>query len=312
MHVQQAVTAFLQHCRYERNLSKLTLKAYRTDLDQFLKAASLVEEESKVSMIDKGVLRDYLERLDGVYKPRSVKRKIATLKALFSFLEQEDVVATSPFRKMHLKLDRAKSLPRTIPSEWLDAVLSSAESQVASSEPGSREWLDAVRDSAVLELLFATGVRVSELCRLTCSRVDVDQGWIHVLGKGKRERVVPVCGGPALAALRRYRDASLEVLEPEGPFFLNRLGGRLSTQSVRRILRKHEERAGSPIKLTPHMFRHTIATQLLENGVDIRNIQTLLGHSSLAVTEIYTHVSLTAQREALERGHPRGGEVENN
>ena len=167
--------------------------------------------------------------------------------------------------------------------------------------------MEAIRDIAVLETLFSTGVRVSELCKLRGTDVDLVHRHILVMGKGKRERIIPICDQAVLKALKCYRDCYATHLMPESAFFLNRGMRPLSDQSVRLIIKKYQKKACIPENATPHMFRHTIATLLLENGVDIRNIQTLLGHSSLAVTEIYTHVSLSAQREALGRKHPRGG-----
>ncbi len=169
----------------------------------------------------------------------------------------------------------------------------------------SRAYKEAARDIAVLETLFSTGVRVSELCRLRKEDVDLSQLHILVMGKGKRERVIPLCDKATVQALKNYKRLYADFLKTGSAFFLNRDKQPLSDQSVRQIIKKYQKQACIPENASPHMFRHTIATLLLENGVDIRNIQTLLGHSSLAVTEIYTHVSLSAQREALGKNHPR-------
>jgi len=157
----------------------------------------------------------------------------------------------------------------------------------------------------VIETLFSTGVRVSELCHLKITDVDLQHHHIRVLGKGKRERVIPLCDPATVNALSEYKSIYFTNTAIGDNFFLNRDRKPLSDQSVRQIIKKYQKKSQIPEMVTPHMFRHTIATLLLENGVDIRNIQTLLGHSSLAVTEIYTHVSLSAQREALGRCHPR-------
>lgn len=303
MNTPDAIRIFLHHCRLERGLSKLTMTAYQLDLSQFLEKQP---ECQPVSKIDKYTIREYLGWLDERYKPRSIKRKLATLKSFFTFLEQEDVIDSSPFRKLRLRLERAKSLPRTLSVDSVTKLLQCAYSYRNEVLEAPRAYQEATRDIAVLETLFSTGVRVSELCSLKFSDVDLKHRHILVMGKGKRERVIPLCDQATIQALRSYRGSYEEFLEPESAFFLNRDKHPLSDQSVRQIIKKYQKRACIPEDATPHMFRHTIATLLLENGVDIRNIQTLLGHSSLAVTEIYTHVSLSAQREALGKCHPRG------
>ncbi|BCS88172.1 tyrosine-type recombinase/integrase [Pseudodesulfovibrio sediminis] len=303
MNLSDAADVFLRHCRLERGLTKLTMTAYKLDLNQFQKKQ---QTDLVVTDIDKHVIREYLGWLDAQYKPRSIKRKLATLKSFFTFLEQEEFIEASPFRKLRLRLERAKSLPRTLSVSSVTKLLQCAYSYRNEASVASRGYQEATRDIAVLETLFSTGVRVSELCQLRVVDVDLKHRHILVMGKGKRERVIPLCDQASLQALKDYRHCYEEFLEPELAFFLNRDKHPLSDQSVRQIIKKYQKRACIPEDATPHMFRHTIATLLLENGVDIRNIQTLLGHSSLAVTEIYTHVSLSAQREALGRRHPRG------
>lgn len=302
MTLSDAAQLFLHHCRLERRLSKLTLTAYRLDLSQFQKR---LNGDTSVTNIDKQAIRKYLSWLDAKYKPRSIKRKLATLKSFFTFLEQEEYIEASPFRKLRLRLERAKSLPRTLSVSSMTKLLRSAYAHKDAAKGTPRAFQEATRDIAVLETLFSTGVRVSELCKLRLVDVDLYHKHILVMGKGKRERVIPLCGQATLEALKCYKTNYSEFLKPELAFFLNRDKQPLSDQSVRQIIKKHQKRACIPEDATPHMFRHTVATLLLENGVDIRNIQTLLGHSSLAVTEIYTHVSLSAQREALGKRHPR-------
>ncbi len=255
--------------------------------------------------INKHIIRRYLADLDKKYKPRSIKRKIATLKSFFSFLEQEEYIEASPFRKLRLRLERARSLPRTLSVSSVTRLLQSAYKHKNNAPVSSMVYQEATRNIAVLETLFSTGVRVSELCRLRGKDVNLAQKYILVLGKGKRERVIPLCDPATLQALKNYKDCYNKYVQTESAFFLNRHKHPLSDQSVRQIIKKYQNLADVPENITPHMFRHTIATLLLENGVDIRNIQTLLGHSSVAVTEIYTHVSSSAQRELLEKKHPR-------
>ncbi len=302
MKLSHAVDVFLHYCRMERSLSKLTVNAYQLDLKQFKKGQ---KNDLAVAKINKDTIREYLAWLDGKYKPRSIKRKIATLKSFFSFLEQEEYIEASPFRKLRLRIQRAKTLPRTLSISSVIKLLQSAYSCKKKTPLGSRDYMETTRDIAVLEILFSTGIRVSELCRLREADVDLRHGHILVRGKGNRERIIPLCDKATLRALRTYREVYSIFLEPSSSFFRNRDKRPLSDQSVRQIIKRYQKFSCIPENVTPHMFRHTIATLLLENGVDIRNIQTLLGHSSLAVTEIYTHVSLSAQREVLEKRHPR-------
>lgn len=304
MTTQEAIETFFRHCQFERGLSKFTMNAYRVDLRQF--SEFLQEKNSQpVNIIDKSTIRIYVEWMAKNYKPRSIKRKLATLKCFFVFLEQDEIIDLSPFRKLRLHLERAKNLPRTLSVSSVESLFASAYSQLDEETTGSKRYLLAVRDVAVLETLFSTGIRVAELCHLKASNVDLHHFQILVTGKGKRERVIPLCDPATTRALLNYKKAYQQFLEPEEAFFLNRNMLPLSDQSVRHLLRKHRDRACLNEVVTPHMFRHTIATLLLEKGVDIRNIQVLLGHSSLSVTEIYTHVSLAAQREVLEKRHPR-------
>lgn len=304
MNLNEAITAFFQHCRLERGLSRLTINAYQLDLRQF--SESVKEKcSTSVEKMDKLTIRTHMEWLDKKYKPKSTKRKLATLKAFFSFLEQEEYISISPFRKLRLHLEREKSLPRTLSISSITELFQSAYFLRDELSKNSRAYYETIRDIAVLETLFSTGIRVSELCHLTVADVDLRHQQILVMGKGKRERIIPLCDSATMKALECYRNCFAEYLSTEEAFFLNRNKRPLSDQSVRRILKKYREKSQLSTPVTPHMFRHTIATLLLENGVDIRNIQTLLGHSSLAVTEIYTHVSLSAQREALGKRHPR-------
>ncbi len=303
MNLSEAITTFLRHCHLERGLSQLTLTAYQLDLNQFQKR----QQHDSIVTINKHAIRKHLVWLDEKYKPRSIKRKIASLKSFFTFLEQEEYIETSPFRKLRLRLERAKSLPRILSTLSVTKLLQSAYSCRDAASIFSTAYKEATRDIAVLEILFSTGIRVSELCRLRTIDVNLTSRHILVLGKGKRERVIPLCDQETVQALAEYRNQYTEFLKAESVFFRNRDKHPLSTQSVRQLIKKYQKQANIPEDATPHMFRHTIATLLLENGVDIRNIQTLLGHSSLAVTEIYTHVSLSAQRIALGKKHPRSG-----
>jgi integrase/recombinase XerD len=302
--VAEAIDSFLFHCRYEKNLSPRTLDAYETDLRQFAAAVSPRGTED-VSLVDKSELRPYIQRLFEPYREKTVKRKVATLKAFFGYLERDGTIEFTPFRKMEVKIREAKRLPRTLPLQEVERLLQHLYAERnAGAQSGIGEFV-LLRDTAVVETIFATGARVSEVCHLRLEDVDLTDGWMRILGKGARERVVQICDDGVVTAVEAYR-AAREVVEPREPYlFLNRHGRRLSEQSVRTLLRSHASRAGVDGPVRPHLLRHSVATLLLEEGVDIRHIQHLLGHSSIATTQIYTHVNARNQREVLTSKHPR-------
>ena len=304
MTVAEAIDSFLFHCRYEKNLSPKTLGAYEIDLRQFT-AALAPDATADVSLLGKSELRAYIQPLFERYREKTVKRKVATLKAFFGYLERDGTIESTPFRKMEVKIKETRRVPRTIPLSDVERLLKYLYGQCSAGPQSGIERFVLVRDTAVLEAIFATGARVSEVCHLRVEDVDLDDGWVRILGKGARERVVQICDPAIIAALIAYRSAREEVAPPDAYFFVNRHGRRLSEQSVRTLLRTHASRAGVDVPVRPHLLRHSVATLLLEEGVDIRHIQHLLGHSSIATTQIYTHVNARNQREVLTLKHPR-------
>lgn len=306
MTVQEAISQFLFHCQYEKNLSPKTLKAYSIDLKQFRAYLETELHLTELAQIDKVALRAYIKSLFGPLAEKSVKRKVATLKALFHHLEREDEVAVNPFRKMDVRLKEKKRLPRTVPLADLERLFRHLYRRKAEiSDRQSQAYRVLVRDIAVLELLFATGARVAEVCSLGCEDVDLRRGQARILGKGGRERMLPFHDNEVLRILREHLSLSPGPANGSSHFFQNRSGHRLSEQAVRLALRKHAEQAGLRLTITPHMLRHSLATLLLEEGVDIRYIQHLLGHSSIATTQIYTEVRDRGQRRVLSSKHPR-------
>ena len=168
-----------------------------------------------------------------------------------------------------------------------------------------KRYRNLLRDIAVFEVLFSTGVRVSELCKISEKDIDVTGKNLMVNGKGNRERLIPICTKEAVSALKDYYCLFKNDIRENGMFFLNRSNRPLSDQSVRRMINKYLNELKIEIRITPHMFRHSVATMLLERGVDIRYIQNLLGHSSINTTQIYAHVRHEAQRRILTKKHPR-------
>jgi integrase/recombinase XerD len=306
MTVQEAISQFLFHCQYEKNLSPKTLKAYSIDLKQFRAFLETELHLTELAQIDKVPLRAYIKSLFGPLAEKSVKRKVATLKALFHHLEREDEVAVNPFRKIDVRIKEKKRLPRTVPMADLERLFRYVyRRKEESSDRGSQAYRTLVRDIAVFEFLFATGARVAEVCNLVTVDVDLRKGQARILGKGGRERILPFWDGEVLGIIREYSSLSLEPKDANIFFFRNRGGDRLSEQSVRTALRKYATLAGLSSSITPHMLRHSLATLLLEEGVDIRYIQNILGHSSIATTQIYTQVRDKGQQRAVAHKHPR-------
>jgi integrase/recombinase XerD len=306
MILKEAIEQFLFHCRYEKNLSPKTLKAYSIDLRQVADFLTANLPATHLEAIDKTALRLYIKTLFTGLAEKSVKRKVASLKSLFHFLEREDLIAVNPFRKMEVRIKETKRLPRGLSLPDLKRLFHHLyEAKKFTSGPPAPQYRALIRDIAVLETLFATGARVTEVCHLRLEDVDLTQGRIRILGKGARERLLQLPDRDTLTALLDYHALWLDPASPHPFFFHNRLGRRLSEQSVRSILRRHAAQAGLTHHLTPHMLRHSVATLLLEQGVDIRYIQHFLGHSSITTTQIYTAISDYSHMQMLVSKHPR-------
>jgi integrase/recombinase XerD len=206
---------------------------------------------------------------------------------------------------MKIKFQEPFLLPKTIPLITIQAILLAAYQDLYQNNTTTFYYKTVLRDIAVLELLFATGIRVSELCSLTINDVNLSEGYIKIYGKGSKERIVQIGNKEVLLALTDYKNTLRLPKCNSGFFFINRLNKRLSEQSVRYMIKKYVGIAGISMHITPHMFRHSFATLLLEEDVDIRYIQQLLGHSSIVTTQIYTHVTSNKQKSILTSKHPR-------
>lgn len=295
------IKQYLQHCQFEKGLSAKTLKAYQIDLNQFANYVG-----NNIGICSKEMLQDYLCSMHDRYKIKSVKRKIASLKAFYTYLEDENIVTLNPLRKTRIKLHEPFLLPKTIPLNTIELLLHCAykrKQTVIGTSP--YQYASCLRDIAVLELLFATGIRVSELCSIKSNTIDLCNGTIKIYGKGAKERIIQIGNPDVLSALQEYYQEYSLHIHKSGWFFINRLGNQLSDQSVRNMIKKYTQLANINQHITPHMFRHSFATFLLEEDVDIRYIQMLLGHSSITTTQIYTHATTKKQRALLEAKHPR-------
>jgi integrase/recombinase XerD len=292
--VEDHVAEFLAHITLERNLSPRTRDAYGRDLRQF--AGWLDEEKLDISRVDRSALRNYLgSRRDAGLSARSAARILSSLRGFFKFLVRTGAATDDPTLEL-----QSPSLWRTVPH-----VLSTEEIESLLAAPDTNTRL-GLRDRAMLETLYATGLRVTELVELTVDRVRLDPGFVRVIGKGRKERLVPL-GDSAIRWIDRYRqEARAELDRTRAPeLFLNHRGCRLTRQGFWKILRGHGLKAGIRAKLSPHVVRHSFATHLVENGADLRAVQMMLGHASLTTTEIYTHVARERLRRLYDEKHPR-------
>lgn len=291
---------YLEYCKLQKCLDEKTLKAYRIDLRQFSEKVPNLT----ITEIASGTLEQYVAQLHELYKPRTVKRKIASLKALFHYLEYRDIIDHNPFNKTLIHFREPVILPKTIPLHTIETFLSTIYKQRETANTPYQKK-NALRDAAVVEMLFATGMRISELCSLKVNNVNLYDGTILIYGKGSKERRIQIGNESVIQILTEYNDQFRAKRQFCSNFFVNQSGKALSDQSVRRMINKYTSLASIDQHITPHMFRHTFATSLLEADVDIRYIQEMLGHSSINVTEIYTHVTVSKQRSILAAKHPR-------
>ncbi len=299
--LEKLITEYLDHCNTHKKLDFKTIKAYRIDLNQFLSLIS-----ANTLPITKEILMEYLSTIHKMYQPRTIKRKIASVKAFFHYLEYEEIIENNPFNKIDLNFRQPQRLPKTIPSNTIQLFLSTLYKEKNQSKTPT-QTNTIIRDIAVMELLFATGMRISELCSLKQTDLDLENGTVLIFGKGAKERMLQIGNEDVLKALICYKNSFANELKNTDWLFINRLHQRLSEQSVRNMINRYAKLANIDMHITPHMFRHSFATLLLEADVDIRYIQKMLGHSSITTTQIYTSVSMSKQREILEVKHPRNG-----
>lgn len=292
------IESYITYCQFRKHLDFKTLKAYHIDLNQYAVFSS------ELPFLSKNTLDCFITTLHKQYKPKTIKRKIASLKAFFHYLEYQGILNENPFSKLDIRFREPKLLPKSIPFYTVQKFLTILyfQKERAISDYQLR---CSIRDIAVIELLFATGIRISELCSLKPLDIDLSNNTILIYGKGAKERILHLGNQDVISALILYQKVFQRGIDLCGYFFVNRLNHQLSDQSVRLMINHYAKLAGIEQHLTPHMFRHSFATLMLEQDVDIRYIQQMLGHSSINTTEIYTHVSNTKQREILCHKHPR-------
>lgn len=303
MQLSAAITGFLSAVEHEYGYSANTLRAYQRDLERFGEYAMKLGVTT-ADEIDIEVLRGWLwERQQTGLAASTLSRNVATLKSFGGWLEHHRHVPGNPASR--LRAPKApQRLPRVLADEQITRILDRAAHRAASGLP------EHIRDRAIFELLYATALRVSELCDLTLDGIDLRERTVRVLGKGGKERVVPF-GAPAAVATSEYLAAARPALEARSEnaappkFLLGNTGGPLNTHAVYRLVARELEQEPGSGPRGPHTFRHTAATHLLNGGADLRVVQEVLGHSSLASTQVYTHVSTDRLAESYRRAHPR-------
>lgn len=298
--LDKQINNYLEYCQYQKRLDDKSIKAYQIDLRQF----SQQHMATKITDITSDILENYITILNKTYKPKTVKRKIASIKAFFSHLEYKDYIEKNPFNKVKIKFREPIILPKTIPLYTVETFLATIYKQQKEATTIYQKR-NALRDAAVIELLFATGLRISELCSLKKDDIDLFDQTVLVYGKGSKERRIQIGNDDVIKILKEYKKEYATEIEKCNYFFANQSGQKLSDQVVRRMINKYSSIAAIDLHITPHMFRHTFATSLLEADVDIRYIQEMLGHSSINITQIYTHVAMSKQRDILINKHPR-------
>ena len=287
------VQSFLTFLESEKNASTHTTKNYGIDLREF----SLFLDKKTMEQVDYVDIRSFLAALkDKSYSKSSISRKLACIRSFFKFLTREEIVKSNPSAGIATP-KREKKLPDFLEPQEVVRLIEA---------PAAGTW-EGLRDRAILETLYSSGLRVSELVGLNHDDLDLFSALVRVRGKGKKERIVPL-GQVALKAVQEYIQHQPPKLRDNGlkkPLYLNRSGGRLTDRSVRRMILKYCRIAGLKKEVSPHMLRHSFATHMLDRGADLRSVQELLGHENLSTTQIYTHVTTKRLKEAYEAAHPR-------
>lgn len=301
--MKEHLNSYIYFLKNEKNYSSNTIISYKNDLLQllnYLKDYKIIRINN-IQSIDRNIMRKYIVYLKKCdYSIRSICRKISTIRSFFKFLSREGIVDINPtINLITPKID--KKLPYFLYLEEINKLIE--------TPPG--HTILGIRDRAILELLYGTGMRVGELVNLNISDIDLYEKTVRVFGKGSKERILPL-GNPNIKAVQKYltgrnifiKNISIDKNDPNA-LFLNRFGGRLSARSIRRILIKYMKMAGLNKKISPHVLRHSFATHLLGGGADLRSVQELLGHESLSTTQIYTHITKERLKAIYKKSYPR-------
>ncbi|NLT47473.1 MAG: tyrosine-type recombinase/integrase [Clostridiales bacterium] len=320
--IREYADLFLRHCKLQRRLTDHSIKGYSIDLRMFIEyLESRTPPVTECNRVTKEALGDFVAAISGRYQVKTIKRKIACLRSLFSYLEDCEVIAENPFQKFRLRLREGYKSPQSLTTSEMDRFLRAVYADAYA--PSAVEQLDRLsnmdkpflktlngdffwcRDIAIIELLFAAGLRVSELCGLRFEDYDRIERSLYIIGKGNRERTLYLENAEALSVLDNYLLMRKAVDVDHSYIFITRFREPMSTQGVRDLITKYSKIAGINKNITPHVFRHSFASLLLESGVDIKYIQEFLGHSTISTTQIYLHTSDEEKRRILATNHPR-------
>lgn len=313
--IHHICTNYLKVCSNAKNLSKHTLKAYQIDFEQFQKCIGIQTDISSINKKHIIKFHDYLSSMD--LAPSSIKRKLVSLKAMFKWLELEEVIVVSPFNKVRTNIKLPRTLPKNIPASKLHKLIKRSKLELGikyyeiycaeeiSSLITTAKSLNKLTVLISIELMLCTGMRVCELSGIEISSIDIVERRIKLLGKGSRERFVYLPDTETCQLVKSYLQARLILIPETNNFLINSRGKPASTQFLRKLLREIAQRSSIEIHVTPHMLRHSAACELIEAGLDIRFVQRLLGHSSISTTEIYTHISDTLLRDKISQANVR-------
>ena len=301
--MKEHINSYISFLKNEKNYSNNTIISYKNDLLQllnYLKEYKIIKRDS-IKYIDRSIMRKYIVYLKKCnYSVRSICRKISTIRSFFKFLSREGMVDINPTINL-ITPKIVKKLPFFLYLEEINKLI----------ETPSGHTILGIRDRAILELLYGTGMRVGELVNLSIRDIDLYEKTVRVFGKGSKERILPL-GNPSIRAVQEYltsrdifrKNISLDKID-QNALFLNRFGGRLSARSIRRLLIKYMKMADLNKKISPHVLRHSFATHLLGGGADLRSVQELLGHESLSTTQIYTHITKERLKAIYKKSYPR-------
>lgn len=292
---EQAREKFLQYCRFERDFSDSTIRAYEKDLQFLEEFVKTLEPEAELASLDRETLHQYLVWLrEQELADSTIERRLATIKAFYKFLVKREYREDNPAGELSFRDTR-----RNLPTVW-----SEKEIQQFIELPDETED-SGLRDRALLEVLYSTGARVSEVSDLDWKDYESTREQLKVVGKGGQKRLVPL-GPPAREALEAYRGTVQS--EDESPLFQNNRGGRLTSRGIRYLIDKYQAQCEVPKTISPHVFRHSCATHMLNRGASLRAVQELLGHTTISTTQVYTHVSTDKLKEIYDDAHPRAFE----
>lgn len=284
------ISNYLDYCKAHKRLSTHTLRAYKNDLMQFYNS----NKECVVSYIE-GLTHSNL-------KTSTLRRKIATLKVFYGYLQSKNVITDNPFNQLRFQFRAEKTLPKTIPHDSLKILYAYLQKKIISAKSDYQKQ-KAERNLLIVSLLLSTGIRISELCHIQINDINLTEQTLQILGKGKKERIIFIGDERTFQLLKAY--ISCYCNHTDDYLFTGKYAQKsLTEQSVRLILKTARNQTRLTTTITPHMFRHSFATMLLDNDVDIRYIQQILGHSSISITQIYTHVSQSKQKEILSSCNP--------